>query len=231
MKPRSSTNFQRAHRIILAKSISSSYSTASNTTVPMVLTHAWCWNCLGQASISWLNAGMVVDYLGNLRGKPATKLPKLLNTSMPMALRTGVSRPPTPVHDCTEIVVEDLHTGNIVLVPSLKLYQTDADFMSGLGTPETGDVNARYGVPLTSRIPKYLVAPASTPSIASSPRGCSVKIVDFGGACLPEERREINCSLVVRAPEAVMTSRWGVQADVWSLGCTVRIVCRSERTS
>ncbi|KAL8918353.1 MAG: hypothetical protein Q9172_005464 [Xanthocarpia lactea] len=115
----------------------------------------------------------------------------------------------------------DLHTGNIVFVPSLKLYQTDADFMSALGTPETGDVNARYGVPLTSRIPNYLVAPASMPSIASSPRGCSLKIVDFGGACLPEERREINCSLVVRAPEAVMTSRWGVQADVWSLGCTL----------
>ncbi len=49
-----------------------------------------------------------------------------------------------------------------------------------------------------------------------------VKIVDFGEAFLHGQHRQIRCPLVFRAPEAILNTQRDLQADIWSLGCTVR---------
>ena len=48
-----------------------------------------------------------------------------------------------------------------------------------------------------------------------------MKLIDFGEAFLVGQQRQIRCPLVFQAPEAVLTSQWDLQADIWSLGCTV----------
>lgn len=80
---------------------------------------------------------------------------------------------------------------------------------------------ASSGYSLTAQIPKYLVLPTSSPSMARDFESCQVKLVDFGEAFLVGQQRQIRCPLVFRAPEAVLTSQWDLQADIWSLGCTV----------
>lgn len=100
-------------------------------------------------------------------------------------------------------------------------HKTESALMTALGTPEVGDVNASYGSTLTSRVPKYLVAPSSLPLRSREPGGYLVKVVDFGEAHVRGQVRDIHCPLVFRPPEAVLARRWTVQADIWSLGCTV----------
>lgn len=100
-------------------------------------------------------------------------------------------------------------------------HRSDTDLLKCLGKPSTSDVIAISGHALTPRIPRYLVLPSSLPSLAKGSKSCHIKVVDFGEAIMDGERRRIHCPLVFRAPEAVITSQWGMQADIWSLGCTV----------
>ncbi|KAL8901294.1 MAG: hypothetical protein Q9207_005280 [Kuettlingeria erythrocarpa] len=99
--------------------------------------------------------------------------------------------------------------------------QSEADLTTTLGAPETGDVHATYGSALTPCIPNYLVVPKSLPFRSKQSKNYMVKIIDFGQARVHGHMGEIHCSLVFRAPEAVLNGEWGMPADVWSLGCTM----------
>ena len=114
----------------------------------------------------------------------------------------------------------DLHPGNIVFAKP-ELHQYDTDLSSFLGNPRISDVVASYGHPLTAQVPKYLVLPASYRSPVQDPSTCQIKLVDFGGACFVGQQAQNRCSLIFRAPEAILGSEWDQRADIWSLGCTV----------
>lgn len=129
--------------------------------------------------------------------------------------------------DANKSVPLDLHPGNIVLANTMTPHRCDTDVSRSVGTPTTSDVIATPGHPLTPQVPKYLVVSTSFPSLAQDPKNCHMKIVDFGEAFLPGQRRQVRCPLIFRAPEAVLTSEWDLQADIWSLGCTVS--CRLQR--
>jgi len=115
----------------------------------------------------------------------------------------------------------DLHPGNIVFANTTTSYQSDTDLLGTLSKPKISDVVASSGYSLTAQVPKYLVLPTSSPSVVRDFKCCQVKLVDFGEAFLLGQQRQIRCPLVFRAPEAVLTSQWDLQADIWSLGCTV----------
>ncbi|MCJ1470982.1 hypothetical protein MMC07_009630, partial [Pseudocyphellaria aurata] len=115
----------------------------------------------------------------------------------------------------------DLHPGNILFANTTTSYQPDTDVLGTLGKPIISDVVASYGYSLTAQVPKYLVLPTSSPSMARDFKCCQVKLVDFGGAFLLGQQRQIRCPWVFRAPEAVFTSRRDLRADIWSLGCTI----------
>jgi len=100
-------------------------------------------------------------------------------------------------------------------------HKSDTDLLKYLGKPSISDVVATSGHALTPRIPRYLVFPSSLPSLAKDSESCNIKMIDFGEALMDGEQRRIHCPLVFRAPEAVLTSQWGIKADIWSLGCTV----------
>ena len=99
--------------------------------------------------------------------------------------------------------------------------QSEADLLRSLGEPSIGDVRANTGYSLTSQVPRYLVLPASFASVPLDPDRCQAKIVDFGEAFLCGQQRQTRCPLVFRAPETVLATQWDMQADIWSLGCTV----------
>lgn len=90
-----------------------------------------------------------------------------------------------------------------------------------MGKPDTGDVTATYGLSL-SQHPNYLVHQSSIPFSPQYARDCHIKLIDFGQASLNGKQREVHCPLVFRAPETFFEPEWDSQADVWSLGCTVR---------
>lgn len=115
----------------------------------------------------------------------------------------------------------DLHPGNILFANTATSYLSVIDLPGTLGKPQIGDVVASYGYSLTAQIPKYLVRPTCLPSGVRDIKSCQVKLVDFGQAFLLGQQRQVNCPLVFRAPEAVLTSHRDLKADVWSLGCTV----------
>ena len=83
------------------------------------------------------------------------------------------------------------------------------------------DFMPSYGLSLTAQVPKYLVLPTSLPFKARDSESCQVKLIDFGEAFLVGQQRQIHCPLVFWAPKVVLTSRWDLQVDIWSLGCTV----------
>jgi len=100
---------------------------------------------------------------------------------------------------------------------------TDPELMKSFGKPQTGDVMATYGSSLTPQVPRYLVWPTSLPSASQdAQKNTRIKIVDFGEAFLRGPESNIHCPLIFRAPEAVFTAQQDLQADIWSLGCTVR---------
>lgn len=115
----------------------------------------------------------------------------------------------------------DLHPGNIIFADMTTVPQSDTDLMTSIGKPETGDVMVTWGYSLTPQVPKYLVSPTSVPSPALDARSCLVKIVDFGEAFMGGQERRTRGPLVFRAPEAILTTQRDLQADIWSLGCTV----------
>ncbi len=141
---------------------------------------------------------------------------------MPTALRTEVSPDLiVALWDANQCAPLDLHPGNIVFANTTTPRQSDTDLMMCLGKPKTGDVQASHGCPLTPQIPKYLVSPTSLPFLVRDTGSCLVKIIDFGEAFLPGQQHRIHCPLVFRAPEAVLTTQSDLQADIWSLSCTV----------
>ena len=115
----------------------------------------------------------------------------------------------------------DLHPGNVVFANVPKSQESEAEILQPLGQLRVSDVKATLGNSLTLHVPKYIVLPASFPSSAQHLGDCQVKIVDFGEAFMHGQPRQIRCPLVFRAPETIFSSKWDMQADIWSLACTV----------
>lgn len=114
----------------------------------------------------------------------------------------------------------DLHPGNVVLVDqTISKIPTD-EILRSMDAPVTAEVR---GTTLGSHLPQYLVLPSTLPLSPELSNNCEVKIIDFGSAFLSgDPLPKMRCPLPFRAPEAVITESWDVEADIWSLGCTVR---------
>ena len=193
----------------------------------MVLTRASSLSHLLQVFCPKPTYIQVIDCLAKLLGRLRGRLYKHLLISMPTVSDMGVSYGWAIFHglfahllNANQCAPSDLHPGNIVFANTTS-HQSDIDLLGSLGEPKTSDIVASSGYSLTAQVPKYLVLPTSSPSMARDSESCQVKLVDFGEAFLVGEQRQIRCPLVFRAPEAVLTSQWDLQADIWSLGCTV----------
>ena len=93
-----------------------------------------------------------------------------------------------------------------------------------MGAPVTAEARAPYGKGLGNHVPRYLVLPSPLPQ-PKSLDDYMVKMVDFGSSFFSEHQPStagMRCPLPFRAPEAVVTRQWDKEADIWSLGCTVR---------
>jgi serine/threonine-protein kinase SRPK3 len=114
----------------------------------------------------------------------------------------------------------DLHPGNIVLVDESISNKSTEEELRSMDSPVTVEVR---GNGIGKHKPQYLVLPSTLPLSPRMLDNCKVKIVDFGSAFLSGVASpRMRCPPPFRAPEAVITGSWDVEADVWSLGCTVR---------
>jgi serine/threonine protein kinase len=114
----------------------------------------------------------------------------------------------------------DLHPGNIVLVDERISKMSAEDVLRSMGSPETAEVRGKASGRHT---PQYLVLPSTLPLSRGMSNNCKVKAIDFGSAFISGDLPpRMRCPLPFRAPEAVITGSWDVEADIWSLGCTVR---------
>ena len=98
------------------------------------------------------------------------------------------------------------------------------DIVASMGAPVTAEVRVSYGKGLGNHVPRYLVLPSPLPQ-PKSLEDCKVKLVDFGSSFFSGHQSStagMRCPLPFRAPEAVITRQWNKEADIWSLGCTVR---------
>lgn len=100
-------------------------------------------------------------------------------------------------------------------------HNSKASLFATLCKPLTADVMAASGHSTTLHLPKYLVSPTSLQMPGPNAEDCLIKIMDFGEAGLGEQRRKVNCPLVIRAPETLLNATWDMRADIWSLACTV----------
>jgi serine/threonine protein kinase len=95
------------------------------------------------------------------------------------------------------------------------------DIAASMGAPVTAEVRTTH---VGNHMPRYLVLPSPLPE-PKSLDDCKVKLVDFGSSFFSEHQSStagMRCPLPFRAPEAVITRQWDKEADIWSLGCTVR---------
>jgi serine/threonine protein kinase len=93
------------------------------------------------------------------------------------------------------------------------------DILRSMGSPETAEVHGKVS---GSHTPQYFVLPSTLPLSPGLSKNCKVKIIDFGSAFISGDLSpKMRCPLPFRAPEAVITDSWDVEADIWSLGCTV----------
>jgi hypothetical protein len=99
----------------------------------------------------------------------------------------------------------DLHPGNIAFATTKISHQSDDDLLNEMTRPEIGDIQAERGHPLTAHLPRYLVRATSLPLPPQELGTCHVKLVDFGQAFLHGQKREIQCPLVFRAPEVILS--------------------------
>ena len=114
----------------------------------------------------------------------------------------------------------DLHPGNIVLADRTISKRPAGEIIQLMGAPVTAEVR---GTALGRYMPQYLVLPSTLPLSPELSNNCKVKIIDFGSALLSgDPSPKMRFPLPFRAPEAVITGSWDVEADIWSLGCTVR---------
>ncbi|KAL1582020.1 hypothetical protein WHR41_09422 [Cladosporium halotolerans] len=121
------------------------------------------------------------------------------------------------------IVHGDLHPGNIALLNPAILGKSAEEIVASMDAPATADVRASDGERLTNHLPQYLVLPSAIPQ-PKSLTDCKVKVIDLGSAFLSDHHpstMRMRCPLPYRAPEAVITSQWDKEADIWSLGCTI----------
>jgi hypothetical protein len=94
------------------------------------------------------------------------------------------------------------------------------DILRSMGSPETAEV---HGETSGSHTPQYLVLPSTLPLCRGLSNNCKVKVIDIGSAFISgDPSPKMRCPLPFRGPEAVITDSWDVEADIWSLGCTVR---------
>ncbi|KAL8779176.1 MAG: hypothetical protein Q9213_007062 [Squamulea squamosa] len=115
----------------------------------------------------------------------------------------------------------DLRPSKLLFKPSRVNYLNDSGILKVLDHPETGKIGAKYGYTDLWRAPKYLVASTSMLSPVGNCGGYTTKLIGYDSACLIGQKRENRSPLMYRAPEAVMTPFWGMQADIWSLACTM----------
>ena len=104
------------------------------------------------------------------------------------------------------------------------LNESAENIVASIGEPVTAEVRVPYGKGLGDHLPRYLVLPSPLPQPRSLD-DCKVKLVDFGSSFFSEHQSStagMRCPLPFRAPEAVITRQWDKEADIWSLGCTVR---------
>jgi serine/threonine protein kinase len=114
----------------------------------------------------------------------------------------------------------DLHPGKIVLVDEKVSKRSAEEVLRSMDSPVTAEIR---GNALGSHLPQYLVLLSTLPVSPGLPENCTAKIINFGSAFLSgDPSPRLRCPLPFRAPEAVITGSWDVQADMWSLGCTVR---------
>lgn len=112
----------------------------------------------------------------------------------------------------------DLHPGNIVLVDQAVSKQSADDILRSMCAPVTAQVQVTHGRGATSHSPQYLVLPSTLPLSPELSNNCRIKIIDFGSAFLSgDPSPKMRCPLPYRAPEAVITGSWDVEADIWSL--------------
>lgn len=117
----------------------------------------------------------------------------------------------------------DLHTRNLTFaVPSVQELSED-ELMEKLGEPETGAVTRVDGGPLEDNVPRYLMYPAYL-GLARSITAPVVKLIDFGESFTPSKKPEtLHTPMVVRAPEVIFKDEFDRRADLWSMGCMVRL--------
>lgn len=104
----------------------------------------------------------------------------------------------------------------------------EEEFIEMLGKPEIGYVQRKDGKVLDHGMPEYIVRPASYRRRSFSPSN-AIKIIDFGEsffATAPPET--LHTPLPVRAPESVFGDRLDYRVDLWSIGCMVSRITRSE---
>lgn len=122
----------------------------------------------------------------------------------------------------TNILI-DLHPGNVLFAGDRFNAQLNTDISKIMGRSIRADVHATHYSP---SLPKYMVEPFSFPpsSYQYQDGEPSFKLIDFGSSFfLGQTSPKMRCPLPFRAPEAVIQRDWGMAADMWSLGCTVRI--------
>lgn len=120
----------------------------------------------------------------------------------------------------TDILI-DLHPGNVLFAGDKLTKQPHIDMLKVMGRPVRADIHATH---YSASLPKYMVEPVSFPPSSYRDDEPSFKLIDFGSSFfLGQMSPKMRCPLPFRAPEVVIQRDWGMAADMWSLGCTVRI--------
>lgn len=105
--------------------------------------------------------------------------------------------------------------------PFLHSLQED-HLLQKLGNPETGLIKRKYGQPLDSSMPRYLVWPSSYP-LDKELHAQPIKIIDFGESFSNTyPPTTLHMPLAVRAPEVVFGDTLDHRVDLSSMGCMVR---------
>jgi serine/threonine protein kinase len=182
---------------------------------------ALSWNYLGHRWHHWRNLTRPTDFRETLRRRFADRL----STRSRMCIVWVLFMVVCSIllfwsSDVLILYAIDLHPGNTVLVDETIRKNSAGDILRSMDSPVTVEV---CGTALGSHSPQYLVLPSTIPIYPGLSSNCKVKLIDFGSASLSgDPSPKMQCPLPFRAPEAVITGSWDKEADIWSLGCTVR---------
>ena len=101
-------------------------------------------------------------------------------------------------------------------------------FLHGIGVTHTDlkcrNVMLRHGAVDLAPHPRVGTAEARRP------RSCEIVVVDFGGACFPDERHGGRVGTrQFRGPEVVLGLPWDETSDLWSAGCIIAMLYLGQR--